>query len=204
MADSPAHRKTLDRLRRVQRGWVAETLDVGFLPEAEMHIRLEGRSPYEVARKPGKYPQQRIVAAADLVGKGRKALPDLRRLLEDSDPAARYWAAVALRALGSEAAPAREALTRALLDASPNVRFEAAGALCKLGQGRDALLMLVKGLDDSRPWVMLHAARSLQSVGESARPVMPQIRKAREKGAGGLYEMFIRWALDGALRNCQP
>jgi N-sulfoglucosamine sulfohydrolase len=204
LADSPAHQKTLDRLRQVQREWLTETLDIGFLPEAEMHIRSEGSSPYEVARQPVKYPQQRIVAAADLAGKGRQALPHLVRLLEDSDPAARYWAAVALRALGSEAAPAREALSRALLDASPNVRFEAAGALCKLGQERDALPVLVKGLDDSRPWVILHAARSLQSVGEAARPVMPQIRKAREKGAGGLYEMFIRWALEGALRNCQP
>jgi uncharacterized sulfatase len=204
LADSPRHRDILERMRRLHRRWVADTLDLGFLPEAEMQIRAKGKAPYDMTQQAGNYPQQRILTAAELVHSGRESIPKLIELLGTPDAAVRYWAAVALGALGREAEPAADALHKALSDSSPNVRFEAAGALCNLRHERQALTVLVRGLDDSRPWVILHAARSLQSIGEAARPVMPQIRRAREKGAGGLYEMFIRWALDGALRNCQP
>lgn len=203
MVDSPRHRHILERLRRVHRKWMIDTHDLGLLPEAEMHIRAGSKTPYEIARQPGKYQQERILAAAELVQKRPESLPKLMALLEDSDSAVRYWAAVALSVLGPEAAPDAEALRKALSDASPNVRFEVAGALCKLDRQEDALPVLVKGLEDERPWVILHAARVLQSVGKRASPVVPEMRKARRRGAGGLYEMFIRWALEGALRNCR-
>lgn len=203
LVDSPRHRHILQRMRQVQRKWLADMYDLGFLPEAEMHIRAEGKTPYEIARQVRQYPQQRILAAAELVGKGPENLPKLIRLLEDYDSAVRYWAAVALGALGPEAAPAAEALTEALADPQPNVRFAAAGALCTLDHCKDALPVLAKGLQDSRPYVILHAARELQSIGDRACPVIPAIEKAKRQAAGGLYEMFIRWALEGALRNCR-
>jgi hypothetical protein len=51
---------------------------------------------------------------------------------------------------------------------------------------------------------MLYAARELQNIGDKACPAVDYMEKAKRRGAGGLYEMFIRWALEGALRNCQP
>jgi len=203
LVGSPRHRNVLERMHRVLAKWIADTYDVGFLPEAEMHIRAEGKTPYEMARQVRQYPQQRILAAAELVHKRPTDLPKLIGLLEDRDSAVRYWAAVALGALGPEAAPASEALTRALTDPGPNVRFAAAGALCKLGRCEGTLDVLVKGLKDKRPYVILQAARELENVGDKVCPVVPQIQQARHQGAGGLYEMFIRWALEGALRNCQ-
>ena len=210
LADSAAHRTVLRRLRDRLRNWMLETGDTGLLPEAEMHIRAADSTPYEVAQDPKRYPQRRILAAAELVGTGPQALPELKDNLLDSDSAVRYWAAVGLNALGSDAAPAAEALQHALNDPNPNVRFEAAGVLCNLGWCGQALPVLAKGLQDPREPVVLHAARTLQSIGGKARPLVRLMELAREncKNLDGSYRnddhaMFIDWALKYAIENCK-
>jgi arylsulfatase A-like enzyme len=204
LAASSEYRQILEQMRRVSREWVADTRDLGFLPEAEMHIRAKGITPYHIAIDPRKYNQQRILPAAELVGEGPESLLKMVRLLSDSDSAVRYWAAVALGAVGPKAALATDVLYGVLADPHPNVRFAAAGALCRLNHCEDALAVLLDGLQDDRPWVMLSAARELQNIGDRACPAAEDIARAKRRGAGGLYEMFIRWALEGALRNCQP
>ncbi len=209
LADSASLRRILWRLRKVHLQWMVETRDTGLLSEAEMHIRAEGSTPYEMVRQISKYPQQRIFAAANLVGRGPNNTPKLIRLLSDSDSAVRYWAVVALSVLGSEASPAVEALTELLEDSSPNVRFAAAGALCKLGLCEDALPVLAEGLEDEREETVLYAAREIQNIGNKARPIVRQIKdaQARCKNPDGTYKnnnhaTFIDWALKYALENC--
>ncbi|UCG49418.1 MAG: sulfatase-like hydrolase/transferase [Phycisphaerales bacterium] len=209
LADAPKHNRTLRRLRKVLRQWIVETRDTGLLPEAEMHIRSAESTPYEMAKKPERYPIQRILAAADLVGKGRAELPELIKLLADGDGAVRYWAALGLAALEKEAAPATEALEESLKDEHPDVRFVAAATLCKLGACEDALPVLAKGLQDPRETVVLRAAREIQGIGPKACPIALQMRKAqaRCRNADGAYKnnnhaAFIDWALKYALANC--
>jgi len=207
---STAHRTVLQRLRERLSDWMLETGDTGLLSEAEMHIRAAGSTPYEVAQDPKKFPSRRILAAAELVGAGPQVLPVLKDYLLDSDSGVRYWAAVGLNALGAEAAPATEALQHALNDPSPNVRFEAAGTLCKLGFCSEALPVLSKGLQDPREPVVLYAARTLQGIGDKARPVVRLMELARQqcKNLDGTYKnddhaMFIDWALSDAIENCK-
>lgn len=209
LANSPQHRRTLAGLRDVHRRWMVQTRDMGLLPEAEMHIRAEGSTPYEIARDPGKFSRKSIFAAADLVGRGPESMPAVTRLLGDSDSAVRYWAVIALTVLGSEARAAVDDLEPLLEDSSPNVRFAAAGALCKLGLCEDALQVLAEGLGDEREETVLYAARELQSLGEKAGPAVSQMEEAQAgcKGADGEYKnnnhaMFIDWALKYALENC--
>ncbi len=208
LAGSPRHRPLLERMRKVLRDWILETRDTGFMSEAEMHIRSEGSSPYETARRPGKYPLERILAAAELVGTAE--LPRVMRHLEDADGAARYWAVVALDALGERAGPATAALERLLGDSHPNVRFAAAGVLCRLGRCDKALNVLAEGLEDRRETVVLYAAREIQRIGARACPIVERIKQAqaRQKKTDGSYRnnnhaMFIDWALKYALANCQ-
>ena len=129
LADLPDHRKILERMRSVLRSWMIETRDTGLLPEAEMHLRFSEQSPYEMARRTDIFPIQRILNAAELVGKEPAEYPKLTALLVESDSAVRYWAATGLTALGPHARPAIEALIRALRDSAPNVRLAAAEAL---------------------------------------------------------------------------
>jgi len=210
LVDSPAHRKVLQELRKVLHGWMLQIRDVGLLPEAEMHIRAEGSTPYEISRDPGRFPQQRILAAADLVGRGPGHVPRLIRLLDDSDSAVRYWAVIGLTALGAEAKPAVDVLRTRLEDSSPNVRFAAAGALCKLGFCDESLQVLAEGLEDKREETVLYAAREIEQIGGKARPIVAQIEQAqaRCKLPDGTYKnenhaAFIDWALKYALGNCR-
>ena len=210
LADSPKHQHILRRMRRVHCKWIVETYDTGLLPEAEMHICAEGSSPYEIAQPSAKkYRPRCILIAADLVGKGPEALPKMVKLLNVPQAAVRYWAIVAISALNSQGAPAAKELTQLLKDSSPNVRFASAGTLCKLGLCENALPVLADGLKDQREPVVLYAAREIQSIGNKARPIVPQIKQARTrcKNPNGSYHnnnhaMFIDWALKYALQNC--
>jgi len=211
MADSPAHRSVRERLSRELRAWMLETRDTGLLSEAEMDIRAAGATPYDIAQDPDAYQAPIILESARLVGTGPQTLPALRSNLHDADSAVRYWAAVGLEALGHEAAPAIEDLRGALDDPSPNVRFTAAGVLCQLGSCSEALPVLTRGLRDQRETVVLHAARTLQSLGDKARPAVRQMALRREtcKNLDGSYRnnnhaMFIDWALKYAIENCKP
>ncbi len=209
LADSASQRSILVRLRKRLRQWMLDIRDIGLLPEAEMHIRSEGTTAYEIARNERKYPLERILSAAELVGRGPDKLDEMEKMLGDSDGAARYWAAVALGALGEKAAPAADALRKALDDSHPNVRFAAAGALCRLGDCDRALAVLAEGLKAKREETVLAAAREIELSGESICGIVPQMKaaQARCRKPDGTYKnqnhaWFIDWALKYALRNC--
>ena len=143
------------------------------------------------------------------MGKGPQNIPKLIRLLSNSDGVVRYWAVIALDALGTQAGRATEALEGVLEDASPNVRFAAAGVLCRAGLCEAALPVLSDGLTEEREETVLYAAREIQRIGAEALPIVEQIREAqaRCKKTDGSYNnnnhaMFIDWALKYALENC--
>jgi len=210
LADAPAHRETLLQMRKRLWDWMVETKDTGLLPEAEMHIRAAGSTPYEMARSPAKYDMAHIFETAELVGTDAKVLSAMVDYLADADSAVRYWAAVYFEALGAEAAPAAAALRKALSDPCPDVRFTAADVLGRLGLGAEVLPVLAEGLRDAREPVVLHAARTLQRLGDKAAPLMSQMEQARQrcKNVDGSYRndnyaMFVDWALKHALESCR-
>ncbi|MBM4019110.1 MAG: sulfatase [Planctomycetes bacterium] len=206
LAASPEHAQVLQRMRSEHRRWVLETRDTGFLAEQEMVERSAGATPLEMAQRDEKYPLARILAAADLVGRP-EALSRQVELLKDGDSAVRYWAAVGLKALGRDAAPAREALRAALADPSATVSVEAAGALAAQGGVQPALDVLVKELRGPRPDAAAHAARTLELLGEAARPVLPAMKEAAAaleenlKKFTGHYQ--TAFALDSSIRRLE-
>ncbi|MDY0169656.1 MAG: sulfatase-like hydrolase/transferase [Thermoguttaceae bacterium] len=204
LATSPEHKDVLDRMRREHTRWVLETHDLGFMPEAESWRQSAGTTPYAMARQPGVLPLPRIMAAARQVGN-----PDAQArqvdLLADDDAAIRYWAAVGLRAQGAAGAGAREALVAALGDRSPTVRVEAAGVLVSLDGTADALDVLTAALASESDDVALHAARTLQLLGEQARPALPVmqavLRAAKPPHRTPDFAMFLRFSLEPAVER---
>ena len=119
------------------------------------------------------------------------------RLKSVGVPTVRYWAAIGLRVAGRDAAGAQDALRKALTDESLSVRIEAAGVLVAQSDERAALDLLVSNLTGGDEHEALHAARTLQMLGDKGRPALPALRAALP----GLKDMFTRWAVTGAIHG---
>jgi len=192
LADDPAHRETLDRMRGELRRWVLEIRDLGFLPEAELRTRFGATPPHEAVRKdPKSYPLEKILDAAELASRGD---PKCIELLADEDSAVRFWGATGCLVLGEKAKPAEERLVKALGDPSPSVQMAAADALAKLGRLDDALPALFRGLKHENEWVRLHAANVLDALGSKANPVRDAI-----KAAAGDKNEYVKRVLEHAV-----
>jgi len=209
LADSPDHEEMLLQMRKRLRDWMIETKDTGLLPEAEMHIRAAGSTPYEMARDPARFSPSSVSNMAELVGSRSQVLPAMVESLADADSAVRYWAVIYFASLGAAAKPATEALQKALGDPCPDVRFAAADVLGGLGLSDEVLPVLARGLLDPRESVVLHAARTLQRLGGKAGPLVEEMKQTRErcKRLDGEYRndnyaMFIDWALKHAMESC--
>ena len=183
LADSPEHQAILARLRKVQQEQITAVYDVGFLPEAEMHHRSQGTTPYDLARDAQRYPLARIVAMAELASRGgAEALAQFRTGLADADPAVRYWAALGVLIGGQPAvAAARDDLRRALADESPNVRIVAAQALGQCGRPEDCaaaagVLGDLASYNAHGIYVSQTAMNAIELLGDKARPALDGVR----------------------------
>jgi hypothetical protein len=196
LAADPAFAADLERLRGLLRGWQAETRDLGMIHEweAARMCRESGGPLAECALDEKRFSSDRALDTAWRVG-----LPDqageFARRLGDPDPTVRYWAAVGLRAAGPEAASAEKALRAAASDGSLSVRVEADGILAKQFGDRAALDDLVALLAGSDEEAAVHAARTVEMLGESARPALP----ALEAAVAQIKNMYARWSVQGAV-----
>lgn len=198
LAGDPEYAPVLDRLRRELRRWLASSPDACLLPEGMMHARARqhGVTVYEMARNAKLYPVERIIAAAEMVGRLEVSLDELVERLRDEDGGVRYWAAVALAVKGRAAAPAAEALGKCLADEWPDVRIAAAEALCRLGRPDEAVKVLSGALGDEDYWVRIHAAAVLHELGEMARPALPAMKQAAAQQAPWPY---LGWGLERTM-----
>jgi uncharacterized sulfatase len=189
LAASPKHRAILEKLRQAQRAHIDAIRDVCFLPESEMHSRATGSTPYEVARDDAKYPLARIVAAAELASNlDPAALPELTKLLTDSDSAVRYWAVLGHLMRGQSAVAAQQdTLETALRDPSPSVRIAAAEALGMYGgdEAREAALRVLAELappEKSGVLVAMPALAAIEALGDKAAPLHGLVRELNPRG----------------------
>jgi N-sulfoglucosamine sulfohydrolase len=206
LAAASEHRTILDRMRAELRRWQLTTRDAGFLTEPQMWSRLgNGGTPWSVARDKSQYPLERLLDAAEAVGRNESTARQ-RSWLRDTDDAMRYWAAVGLHARSRLADVDLELLRDALHDSSPVVRIEAAAALAGHGESEAALPVLTSALRDESPEVTLHAARALEllePVPPSAKaPMQEALTRAQAAEAhGDTIAMFVRFSLEAALRR---
>lgn len=135
LADSEDHQDVLEKMRAAHVAWEKEIRDIGFLPEAEIHKRSAGSTPYEVGHDPEKYDFDTVFAAAQLASSQKpEDLPAIVKLLDDDNVAVRYWGATGLLIQEKAGVDAgREALEKALSDDCASVAIVAAEALARFG-----------------------------------------------------------------------
>jgi len=189
LANSPEHRAILEKLRAAQREHLFKIRDVCLLPEGELHSRSQGSTPYELARDDARYPLKRIVAAAELASNLEPAaLPELKKLLADSDSAVRYWAALGFLMRGQAAVTGNEdTMQAALKDSSPYVRIVVAEALGLHGKesARGSALNVLRELappENSGVFVSMSALAAIEALGEEAASLHDFVRNLNPNG----------------------
>jgi arylsulfatase A-like enzyme len=188
LAEAPEHKETLLKLRSAHEAWEAEIRDIGFLPEAEIHARAEGSTPYEVARNSAKYDFDGVFTAARVASSRRaEDLPVIVKLLGSTDSGVRYWGATGLLIHGRAGYEAGAAeLMKALADECGSVAIVAAESLGRFGDEADrekALDLLMEKADQEKRNVFeaILAVNALDSLDGAAAPRMEAIRKLPRK-----------------------
>ena len=209
LAKDPALQSVKEKLRKELHQWMINTKDLGLLPEAEYMRRSEGSTPYEYARNSGGYAVERILEAAEMVGTASESA--LVAQLKDADSGVRYWAIMGLMQLADLSPGTRAILEAMLADPSPSVQIIAAEALCRSGQSAKAVETLGKLVQSEQPALALEAARTIQLIGEDAKPLVPILYQVLEHNLGEPgkrlkyknfnYAAFTSWALEWALQE---
>jgi uncharacterized sulfatase len=182
LASSPNHADILARMRQAHREWEYEIRDVSLLPESDMHRRSSDISPYEMGHDPTRYDFSAVFAAAEFASSSdQDNIPELVRLLDESDDGVRYWAAVGLLAQGQAGAKgAKDELLAILDDPSPNVRIVAAEALGRFGSEADTMAALDVLLRDAALrnsyYIRIAAWNAIDYLDKRARSVLPALK----------------------------
>ena len=130
LADNPAYRHHLERLRALTFDHARDIRDVMFLPEREMVERAKPATPYERREDADYNPLADMLAVADTVGDGAAGLPTQFEALKDNRDAVRYWASIGVLAAREHlTAEQCETLRGYLDDPAPFVRVQIAAAL---------------------------------------------------------------------------
>jgi uncharacterized sulfatase len=175
LAGKPEHAALVRQFHQTLRDQLLETRDLGFLPEAEMHKRASGSTPYEMGHDSGRYPLEKVLAMAETAStSGTQSLPALKTGLSDSESGIRYWAAMGVLMRGKPGLSETEPEIRAALnDSSPSVRLVAANILGLHGTSEDLAraLEVLKELappDKNGAYISIAALNVIGTLGPKA------------------------------------
>ena len=171
LANSPKHKKILERMRKEHLRYAMEIKDWGFIPEYEAWEMSKGSSGWKVG-KSGRINWEKIIGAAEQVGRVKES--KFVTNLKAENETIRYWATIGLGAYEKRlSSDSLSALEKALKDSSASVRIEAANALIKNGNSKPALAVLIEELAHKNLIVVSHAARTIELLGEKAKKALP-------------------------------
>jgi N-sulfoglucosamine sulfohydrolase len=150
LANDPAQKERLTRMRENLKNTQMTTHDCGFLPETILGERAKKHHTtiYQLIRDPKLYDQAGYMAAADLANFAKvEDLPKLIGLLKSSDEGYRYWGVVGCTQLGEQAAtPEVLEIMKSLMksdlkdESTLDVRVSAALFCCQTKREKDAAL----------------------------------------------------------------
>jgi len=216
LAESPDYQEILAHLRTVHRDWVIQTRDLGLLPESEMLARQNtlGNCMAILRQSDGEALLSRLIEAATLAGQPK---PDnqsrLIEILNDPDPAVRYWGMIGLGNLPTQPPPPIGPLYDRIQDSSACVRIAAIRGLFRLYRPDTSVTEILPRLEDDRvrsrwmtallneldnncPRVQLSAALEIDEMGAAARPAIESIKKALKQNKDNYVNRVLSHTLD--------
>ncbi len=195
LAGSPKHQNVLKRMRTAHIKWLHQTGDLGLIPEPELEeFYLKHGNGYDILAQPENHELiNRIRDVIELSESGKSAIPKLITAMQDKRPSVRWWAAIGLGNMDSDAKLAETVLQKALQDNSAAVRVAAARALCRMGKSPQALKLLVEELQNKDNKIVRHyAALELEDLGDKTREYIEEIRAAQNDSYDSVKRVTTR------------
>jgi arylsulfatase A-like enzyme len=195
MANSPEHQKVLKRMRAVHIKWMHQSGDLGLIPEPILEeIYLKHGNGYDILAQPENHNLiDRIRKVIELGESGKSAIPQLIQAMQDKKSSIRWWAAIGLGNMNSDAEAVKTTLQKALKDKSASVRVAAARAFCRMDRTRQALPLLIKELQNKDNKIVRHyAALELEDLGDKAGEFVEDIRAAQNDSYDGVKRVSTR------------
>ena len=148
LAHNPMYKDLLQELRTEMIRYAKDIKDLGFIPEFEIHRRIQTKEPMSLRDD---YNIDAIVDAAMLVGQ-ENVLSEQMELLQSNDPLVRYWAAVGIYVQGEKAISQKEQIIKVLEEESfEGSKLKLAAFLykyCDYMKARYILEQYLKGRDN--------------------------------------------------------
>jgi len=201
LADDPGCAQIKKRLQKALTDWMLETRDTGLLPEPEMIrlAKLYGGEYNIFRRQPGGQARVKQLIQLAMTSSQLKKANQLRLetalALAGDDPAARYWAVLALR----KNADAEGQLRHFARDENPSVRIAAAWSLALSGKQKEAVSILETELKQVRQQeeVLHFAMNVLNQCGPAAQSAMRTVQAVQQargdsKYIGRLCETYLK------------
>jgi uncharacterized sulfatase len=195
LAESPKHQNILKRMRAAHTKWMHQIGDIGLIPEPELEEMLlrHGQS-YNILAQPENHNViNRIREVIEISEQGKSAIPQLKLAMQDKRPSVRWWAAIGLGNMGSDADTAKIVLQQALNDKSASVRIAAARAFCRMGKTKQVLPVLIKELKNKKNKIVRHyAALELEDLGDDVKEFIEDIRATTNDSYDGVKRVTTR------------
>ena len=154
LANSADYRKKTAELRNTLQNWMQETLDLGLLPEAEMHRLAGSQSPREYALTHRKlFARLSDVAFRSMDPNDGYSTQELIKLSADPYSGIRFWAVRGLATRSNRDTKRNKALMTASNDVSPSVAIAACDGLLSdesISTQRKAVERLIELADVNR------------------------------------------------------
>ncbi|MEM9656869.1 MAG: sulfatase-like hydrolase/transferase [Planctomycetota bacterium] len=199
LAGDPAYADQLAQMRDECSLWMTSIRDVHLIAEPFLDDAdaAEGNRRSVLAGPQASARTDRLMFAAEIVARGGADGAALVELLQDDDPAVRWWGALGLGNDRATAEEQSESLMQALSgDASTAVRVMAARAADRIDRTEEALSVLTAALDDDNHSTRLWAVTVLDEMDERASPALEGIRGATKNQRNNYVQRVAQTALD--------
>jgi uncharacterized sulfatase len=218
LANSPEHHNIKTKLKSALRENLLAIRDVHFLPEAMLHTRFAGSTPYEMGHDAKQYPFEKILDAADRATDRSVSANELRKLLSDTESAVRYWGTIGVLiriadTAGTDGMQPNETTT-ALLDSwkpvlqdllndnNISVRIAAAESLGRYGKDDDVNIIVPILLEAARsdsPYLIWQSLETLDTFAPRCGKFAEEIRTLK----GNSFKGRVGTVFDKIMQSIQ-
>ena len=193
---APEYQERITAMREQLFAWMEEIQDTSVIPETVLEKMAEEYEGGYVAMRAEENSElwKTSFETVRLQEMGVEGLDKMIAAMRHEFPSVRYWGAMAAGNLGEAGIAARDGLVALLEDPFPAVQICAARGLARIGKKNLALPVLHANLqmEERSTWDVVFAARTLEQMGEAARPTISQLQDlVQQRWSPGKYAARI-------------